>query len=48
LEVIKEPCDICHVRRGYDFVIKPQKPRMPHVVNPVVRECPSATASLPN
>ncbi len=25
LEVIKEPCDICHVRRGYDFVIKPRK-----------------------
>ena len=25
LEVIKEPCDICHVRRGYDFVIKPQR-----------------------
>ena len=26
LEVIKEPCDFCRVRLGYDFVIKPQKP----------------------
>lgn len=25
LEVIKEPCDVCHVRRGYEFVIKPQR-----------------------
>lgn len=29
LEVIKEPCDICHVRRGYDFVIKPRKVSIP-------------------
>ena len=26
LEVIKEPCDICHMRLGYDFVIKPGRP----------------------
>lgn len=25
LEVIKEPCDFCQVRLGYDFVIKPDR-----------------------
>lgn len=25
LEVIKEPCDFCQVRMGYDFDIKPSR-----------------------
>lgn len=34
LEVIKEPCDICHVRLGYDFVIKPGRPALLTVHSP--------------
>ena len=41
LEVIKEPCDLCRVRLGYDFVIKPQKhaiPRTARIVNAATSE----------
>lgn len=47
LEVIKEPCDLCRTRLGYDFVIKPQKTVFQCTV-PVVNTGSSAvTTSLP-
>ena len=46
LEVIKEPCDLCRVRLGYDFVIKPQKPAS-RAVYSVHQATTTATNSLP-
>lgn len=48
LEVIKEPCDFCRVRLGYDFVIKPQKPAVPRTAYSVKDGSPAATTSLPS
>ena len=48
LEVIKEPCDICHVRRGYDFVIKPHKATVPRTAYIGNTGSGATTTSLPN
>lgn len=48
LEVIKEPCDFCQVRLGYDFVIKPQKAAIPHAVYDDRTSRTAVTTSLPN
>lgn len=47
-EVIKEPCDICHVRLGFDFVIKPQKPQVHPIINPIGGESAAEATSMPN
>lgn len=47
LEVIKEPCDLCRVRLGYDFVIKPQKAVFHHTVPVVYTGSSAVTNSLP-
>lgn len=47
LEVIKEPCDFCHVRLGYDFVIKPGRPAH-HPVCASNSNGSRFTASLPS
>ena len=41
LEVIKEPCDFCQVRLGYEFVIKPARsvPRIAQIPCPNVSGC---------
>ena len=48
LEVIKEPCDLCRVRLGYDFVIKPQKAPIPRTARSAHPCSSAATTSLPN
>ena len=48
LEVIKEPCDFCHVRLGYDFVIKPQNAAIPHSFYVDRTSRTVVTTSLPN
>ena len=48
LEVIKEPCDLCRVRLGYDFVIKPQKHFIPYPAQPASADNSAVSTPLPN
>lgn len=47
LEVIKEPCDICHVRWGFDFVIKPGR-LTPCVARPTRSRAVHINTNLPS
>ena len=48
LEVIKEPCDICHVRPGFDYVIKPRKASISRASRIADPGSACATSAMPN